>query len=109
MLPHATTFAADVTRRDFLKTGGALVVTFALGTGATHAAQGASTKSVALDQVDGFIAIDAQGNVTVYSGKVDLGTGIRTAITQIAAEELSVPLNRVAVIQGGRRRCATKV
>jgi CO/xanthine dehydrogenase Mo-binding subunit len=38
--------------------------------------------------------------VTVYSGKVDLGTGIRTAMTQIAAEELSVPLNRVTVIQG---------
>ena len=36
----------------------------------------------------------------MYSGKVDLGTGIRTAMTQIAAEELSVPLNRVTVIQG---------
>ena len=57
-------------------------------------------KTVAADQVDGFLAIDAKGNVTVYSGKVDLGTGIRTAMTQIAAEELSVPLDRVTVIQG---------
>ena len=55
---------------------------------------------MAADQVDGFLAIDAKGNVTVYSGKVDLGTGIRTAMTQIAAEELSVPLDRVTVIQG---------
>ena len=46
-------------------------------------------KTVATDQVDGFLAIDANGNVPVFSGKVDLGTGIRTSMTQIAAEELS--------------------
>ena len=38
--------------------------------------------------------------VTLYSGKVDLGTGALTAITQIAAEELSVPFGRVTTIQG---------
>src|SRR5436305_2014807 len=38
--------------------------------------------------------------VTVYSGKVDLGTGVRTAMAQIAAEELSVPLSKVHVVQG---------
>jgi nicotinate dehydrogenase subunit B len=91
----------NVARRDFLKAGGALVVTFSLGTSdQSVAAESAPAKTVALDQVDGFLAIDAKGNVTVYSGKVDLGTGIRTAMTQIAAEELSVPLNRVTVIQG---------
>ena len=41
-----------------------------------------------------------EGNVTVFSGKVDLGTGVRTAITQIAAEELDVSMARVNVIQG---------
>src|ERR1700757_470975 len=91
----------NIARRDFLKTGGALVVTFSLG-GATSQASAAPalTKSVATDQVDGFLAIDAKGRVTVYSGKVDLGTGIKTAMAQIAAEELSVPLDRVTVIQG---------
>ncbi len=87
-------------RRDFLKTGGALVVTFPLGAGAAGAAALAPAKSVAVDQVDGFIAIDANGRVTVYSGKVDLGTGIQTAMAQIAAEELSVPFDRVTVVQG---------
>src|ERR1700687_2350442 len=90
----------SVARRDFLKTGGALVVTFSLSASGVNAAgEAAPTKTVALDQVDGFLAIDAKGNVTVYSGKVDLGTGIKTAMTQIAAEELSVPMNRVTVIQ----------
>lgn len=57
-------------------------------------------KTIALDQVDGFLAIGADGKVTVFSGKVDLGTDIRTAMTQIAAEELTVPLDNVSVIQG---------
>jgi nicotinate dehydrogenase subunit B len=89
-------------RRDFLKTGGALVVTFAVGNPIASAAPGggALAKTVALDQVDGFLAIDAHGMVTVFSGKVDLGTGVRTALTQIAAEELCVPLERITVIQG---------
>ena len=86
-------------RRDFLKTGGALVVGFALGD-ARAASPAMPGKTVAADQVDGFIAIDSKGNVTVFSGKVDLGTGVRTALAQIAAEELSVPLDRVTVIQG---------
>ena len=93
--------SVNVARRDFLKTGGALVVTFSIGAGSAGAVGEATpAKTVATDQVDGFLAIDAKGNVTVYSGKVDLGTGIRTAMAQIAAEELSVPLDRVTVIQG---------
>jgi CO/xanthine dehydrogenase Mo-binding subunit len=88
-------------RRGFLKSSGALVVTFAVGGNASAEAQpAASGKTVEADQVDGFLAIDAKGNVTVYSGKVDLGTGVRTALAQIAAEELSVPLDRIMVIQG---------
>ena len=90
-------------RRDFLKTTGALVVTFSISHPLAGAAtKGAATpnKTVALDQVDGFIAIDAKGNVTVYSGKVDLGTGVSTALSQIAAEELSVPFERVTLVQG---------
>ena len=99
---------APLTRRDFLKTTGSLVVTFPLA-GALAACAGTAPakdpeqlagKTVATDQVDGFLAIDANGNVLVFSGKVDLGTGIRTAMTQIAAEELSVSLDRVTVVQG---------
>ena len=38
--------------------------------------------------------------MTVYSGKVDLGTGVRTALAQIVAEELDVPFSRVTIVQG---------
>ena len=53
-----------------------------------------------LDTVDSYLAIDSGGLVTVYSGKVDLGTGVRTALMQIVAEELDVPFARVTLIQG---------
>ncbi|MGE5095486.1 MAG: molybdopterin cofactor-binding domain-containing protein [Betaproteobacteria bacterium] len=91
---------ARLNRREFLKTGGALVVTFAVAPRGAEAAPGARAKTVEANQVDGFLAVDAKGGVTVYSGKVDLGTGVRTAMTQIAAEELCVPLDRVHVVQG---------
>jgi nicotinate dehydrogenase subunit B len=90
------------TRRDVLKTGGALFVTVTLAEKVLPALaeSSAGKKTVAPDEVDGFLSIDADGKVTVYSGKVDLGTGLRTALTQIAAEELDVPLERVTLIQG---------
>ena len=88
-------------RRDFLKTSGALVVVFsATGPLADAAGKTAAARPLATDQVDGFIAIDGNGNLTVYSGKVDLGTGVQTALTQMAAEELCVPLEKVTLIQG---------
>ena len=90
-----------LTRRTFLATGGALVVTFALTPAFTTAQQSKQIrKSLAIDQVDGFLSIDHAGLVTVYSGKVELGTGVYTALTQMAAEELSVPLDHVRIIQG---------
>jgi CO/xanthine dehydrogenase Mo-binding subunit len=83
-----------------------LIVSFALPMPLTAAGKNGKTaagdqpKTVAPDRVDGFLAIDRHGNITVFSGKVDLGTGVRTAITQIAADELDVPMARVNVIQG---------
>jgi CO/xanthine dehydrogenase Mo-binding subunit len=86
-------------RRDFLKSGGALVVTFTLAPQWAHSAASQS-KSLAADSVDGYVAIDAKGMVTLYSGKVDLGTGVNTALTQIAADELSVPFDQVTLVTG---------
>jgi CO/xanthine dehydrogenase Mo-binding subunit len=88
-------------RRELLKAGGALVVAFSVGPGIDALAQGAATaKSVTLDQVDTFLAIDGKGAVTLYAGKVDLGTGVRTALAQIVAEELDVPLASVTLVMG---------
>ena len=89
-------------RRDFLKGTGILIVGFSLPSfvRTAHAQSATAPKTVALDEVDAFLAIDPSGHVTLYSGKVELGTGVRTALTQIVAEELDVPLARVEVIEG---------
>jgi len=92
---------AIATRRDVLKGSGALIVSFGLAPSFSPVfAQASPAKTIAADEVDGFLAIGADGKVTVFSGKVDLGTGVRTALTQIVAEELDVPLHRVTLIQG---------
>jgi len=51
-----------------------------------------------------FIRVGGDGAVTAYNGHVDLGTGIRTALAQIVAEELDVALARVTVILGDTAR-----
>ena len=50
--------------------------------------------------VETFIKITADGLVTAFNGHVDLGTGIRTALGQIVAEELDVSFARVVVVLG---------
>jgi CO/xanthine dehydrogenase Mo-binding subunit len=92
----------NASRRDVLKGSGALIVGFSLVSSMSEAfAQGAATgKPLALTEVDSYLAIDAKGAVTLYSGKVDLGTGVETALAQMAADELDVPFSRIRVMQG---------
>ena len=97
---HGQEFHSDTPRP--AQDGGALIVGFSLGARAHHALaqQTAAAKALALTAVDTFLAIDSAGAVTVYSGKVDLGTGVRTALAQIVADELDVPFASVNIVQG---------
>jgi nicotinate dehydrogenase subunit B len=56
------------------------------------------------NSLDDWLAIEPDGSITAFSGKVELGTGVRTALTQIVAEELDVPLERVHMIMGDTAR-----
>jgi CO/xanthine dehydrogenase Mo-binding subunit len=93
-----------VTRREFLRATGALVVGFSLaGEGVAQrlpGAEGTLGKTLDPNEVDGYLAIGADGRVTIFCGKVDLGQGLRIAIPQMAAEELGVAVERVAMIEG---------
>jgi CO/xanthine dehydrogenase Mo-binding subunit len=85
-------------RRDFLKASGVLSIGFSLlGASGLSAA---SAKSVAKESIDSWLAIGADNKITIYSGKVDLGTGSRTALAQLAAEELDVPFERIEMVMG---------
>jgi nicotinate dehydrogenase subunit B len=87
-----------LSRRNFLKTSGALIVGFSAGLQTSLAQGGPSPGSPAMGQVDSWIAIAADGSITAYSGKEELGQGISTAQQQLVAEELSVPFQRVKLI-----------
>ncbi len=56
------------------------------------------------DWLDDWLALEPDGSVTAFSGKVELGTGVRTALAQIVAEELDVPLERVHMVMGDTAR-----
>ena len=90
-------------RRAFLKTAGALVVGFSTGAPAwAKVLPGAvaPAKTVDKEALDAWLAIGRDNRITVYSGKVDLGTGTRTALAQIVAEELDVAFDRVEMVMG---------
>ncbi|HET7679131.1 MAG TPA: molybdopterin cofactor-binding domain-containing protein [Xanthobacteraceae bacterium] len=89
-------------RRAVLK-GGALTVGFALtGLRTDASAQGAASAARVLDvkEVDAFLAVNADGTVTLYCGKVDLGQGLRIAIPQMAAEELGIGIEKIKYVEG---------
>jgi CO/xanthine dehydrogenase Mo-binding subunit len=91
-------------RRDFLKSSGALVVCFSsisdVPDALAQAPQPGRFDGPGTPELDAWLAIDAGGNVTAYTGKVELGHGLYTSQTQLVAEELCVPLARVKLIQG---------
>jgi CO/xanthine dehydrogenase Mo-binding subunit len=100
-----------VSRRDVLKAGGALLVSFAFGVvprgGAAQSsgAPGAPARPLDATEVDGLLAIHADGSVTLYTSKVDVGTGLRIALAQMAAEELGVAPTRISVVEGDTGLC----
>jgi nicotinate dehydrogenase subunit B len=83
--------------------GGALTVSFALAGARLKAlAQGAAAapRSVDPKEVDAFLAVNGDGTVTLYTGKVDLGQGLRIAMRQIAGEELGIGVDMIKYVEG---------
>lgn len=103
---------AMLRRRDVLKSAGGLVVGFAISNvwpNATPLLDASQPQPAGrpLDPklVDSFLAIHDDGTVTVYTSKVDVGTGMRIAIAQMAAEELGIATGRITVVDGDTSLC----
>ena len=115
---------ATISRRRLLKGGGALVVSFGIGSVSRTLAQtGASpeTRPFAGENPDlgtfipepgdyldprelhSWLAVTEDGGVTMFTGKVDI-TGTRTALAQIVAEELDVAFDQVSMVMGETTR-----
>jgi nicotinate dehydrogenase subunit B len=97
---------ASALRRGFLKKSAALIVGFSLGGSAfaysrtEKAGALAPGKTLDPNTVDAFLSINRDGTITVFTGKVDLGTGNMTALAQVVAEEMYVPMEAVTMVQG---------
>jgi nicotinate dehydrogenase subunit B len=107
---------ATLTRRTLLASGGAVVVGFSITDAfaqapPTPAAPGAAPAAPPLPgslraapSIDSWIRIDASGKVTVFTGKIELGQGIKTALVQVAAEQLAVPLSSITLVTADTAR-----
>jgi CO/xanthine dehydrogenase Mo-binding subunit len=102
--------SSSFSRRSVLLGGGALVVSIgaAVSLDTVMSIQQAYAQGAILgakppltpDQLSSYIAVNADGGVTAYFGKMDMGHGLHVAIAQIVAEELDVPFKRVKIIMG---------
>jgi CO/xanthine dehydrogenase Mo-binding subunit len=101
----------DFSRRSLLKTSGALVVSIGMPVGietllamnSAFAAASATRPPLVPDQLSSYIAINADGTVSAFFGKMDMGQGLYVSIGQIVAEELDVPFNAVKVYMADTR------
>ena len=87
-------------RREFTTGLGALVVAFSLDPKLALAQERLPGSLQNNRKLDAWIRIGANGSATVFTGKVELGQGIVTALAQIAAEELELPLARIRMVSG---------
>jgi len=112
---HAMTVVrrdADLTRRALLAGGGALIVGFSLpawaqqNKGEAPAPLPGSLKNTPM--IDSWIRIGADGKITVLTGKAELGQGIKTALLQIAAEQLGVEPGAITLVTADTSQTANE-
>src|SRR5437868_15428 len=93
-----------LSRRDFAKGLGGIVLAFTLDQAAAQPQKPLPGSLANNKMLDAWIRINPDGTATVFTGKVELGQGILTALGQIAAEELDLPLSRVTLVSGDTSR-----
>jgi isoquinoline 1-oxidoreductase len=98
----------ELDRRAFFKIAGAgLVVAFllpdAVGMQPPQRRRGGSGQSVS-QEIAAWLHVGADSKLTVYTGKVELGQNIRTSLTQVVAEELCTPVERISLVMADTLR-----
>jgi isoquinoline 1-oxidoreductase len=96
-------------RRDFFKTiGGGLVVVLLLERAFAQESGGGRRRGGgerAPQDLGAWLHIGEDGQVTVYTGKAEVGQNIRTSLTQVVAEELRVPVSSIRLVLGDTQLC----
>jgi nicotinate dehydrogenase subunit B len=102
-----------VDRRSVLAGGGALIISFSLPPAAAQEQKSAEGPKLpgslaTSPNLDSWIRIDADGRITAFTGKAELGQGFKTAFQQIAAEQLDVPFDALKVITADTKLTANE-
>ena len=99
--------ATALSRRQLLEGAGVLTIGFSLtGIGDAQAAMASidqAPRPVEPEKLDSWLAIERNGTVTLFTGRVDLGTGTETVFAQFVSEELDVALDKIRVVMGDTR------
>jgi CO/xanthine dehydrogenase Mo-binding subunit len=97
---------ATFSRRSLLQAGGALVVsigvpvTFESVLAADNPLVAATKPALTPDQLSSYIAVNADGTISIFFGKMDMGQGLAIAIRQMVAEELDAPFKDTKIFIG---------
>jgi nicotinate dehydrogenase subunit B len=98
----------STTRRDFLKITGCLTIGFSLGgfssASPAHVLQELPESLKRHPNINAWIEVLSDGRIRIFTGKLELGQGIRTAMAQVAAEELDVDIKNIEVILADTQR-----
>ncbi len=95
----------SLSRREFLKAvGGGIIIFFSCGDLTAQERRPRGYQNLPTD-FNAFLRIGADGRVTCFTGKVELGQGIVTSLAQMLADELDVPLNSVDMVMGDTDLC----
>lgn len=100
--------SGTIDRGTFLARGGMLVVAFAwpdvVSAQQQQSAPGSGQREAQTQgtpqypDVQSWLAIERDGTVTIFFGKAELGTGVKTAVAQLVSDDLDVPFSSVRVI-----------
>jgi nicotinate dehydrogenase subunit B len=100
-------FNLEIDRRDFFKLlGGGLVLVFAIDAFAQEGRQGDESggrrgqANATPKEIGGWLHIDEDGSVNVFTGKVEFGQNIRTSLAQVVAEELNGSISSIKLTMG---------
>ena len=91
-------------RREFVKLlGGGIVMFVSLGPSALL--EGQERRPGYPEDFNAYLRIAEDGRVTLFSGKIEMGQGVMTSLSQMAAEELGVALNAIDIVMGDTAYC----
>ncbi len=103
-LNSAPAYLFDLDRREFFKIFGAGVLLVSVLKPSAWTQESGRARPSSEDSlpqgIDAWLHIGENGPVTVYTGKVEVGQNIRTSLSQAVAEELRIPIDKIALVMG---------